>query len=170
MGKPPALTPALALLALAGCATHAEVDRLRSDIAGLRAAVEQGNAARTPIAAATAPAAPEAAAEPPPAGYEPASRFGLPDFMPGLGALYVRPGSMPAGPFLAYDHDDRLVSTVYMIPVADIVARKRFEDLAATGRPVRDVDLYFNPGHPGVPGPHYHLVLWHVPKADARLQ
>ena len=169
MGKPPALMPALALLALAGCATHAEVDRLRSDIAGLRAAVEAGNAARTPAAAATAPAAPEVAAGPP-AGYEPASRLGLPDFMPGLGALYVRPGSLPAGPFLAYDHDDRLVSTIYMIPVADIVARKRFEDLAATGRPVRDVDLYFNPGHPGVPGPHYHLVLWHVPKADARLQ
>jgi outer membrane murein-binding lipoprotein Lpp len=169
MGKPPALTPALALLALAGCATHAEVDRLRSDIAGLRAAVEAGNAAHTPAAAATAPAAPEVAAGPP-AGYEPASRLGLPDFMPGLGALYVRPGSLPAGPFLAYDRDDRLVSTVYMIPVADIVARKRFEDLAATGRPVRDVDLYFNPGHPGVTVPHYHLVLWHVPKADAKLQ
>src|SRR5690348_14863304 len=107
MGKPPALTPALALLALAGCATHAEVDRLRSDIAGLRAAVEAGNAAHTSTAEA---AAPEVAAEPPPAGYEPASRFGLPDFMPGLGALYVRPGSMPAGPFLAYDRDDRLVS------------------------------------------------------------
>ena len=57
-----------------------------------------------------------------------------------------------------------------MIPVADIVARKRFENLAATGRPVRDVDLYFSPGHPGVAVPHYHLVLWHVPKADARLQ
>jgi hypothetical protein len=50
------------------------------------------------------------------------------------------------------------------------VARKRFEDLAATGRPVRDVDLYFNPGHPGVTVPHYHLVLWHVPKATAKLQ
>jgi outer membrane murein-binding lipoprotein Lpp len=169
MGKPPALTPALALLALAGCATHAEVDRLRSDIAGLRAAVEAGNAART-ASGATVPAAPEVAAGPPPAGYEPASRFGLPDFMPGLGALYVRPGTLPAGPFLAYDRDGRLVSTVYMIPVADIVARKRFEDLAATGHPVRDVDLYFNPGHPGVTVPHYHLVLWHVPKADAKLQ
>ena len=169
MGKPPALTPALALLALAGCATHAEVDRLRSDIAGLRAAVEAGNAAHI-AAAATVPAAPEVAAGPPPAGYEPASRLGLPDFMPGLGALYVRPGSLPAGPFLSYDRDGHLVSTVYMIPVADIVARKRFEDLAASGRPVQDVDLYFNPGHPGVPVPHYHLVLWHVPKATAKLQ
>ena len=166
MGK---LLAATALLALAGCATRGDIDRLRSDIAGLRAAVEQGNAART--SAATAPAAPDVAMGPPPTGYEPVSKLvNLPDFMPGLGALYVRPGSLPAGPFLAYDRDDRLVSTVYMIPVADIVARKRFEDLAATGRPVRDVDLYYNPGHPGVTVPHYHLVLWHVPKADARLQ
>jgi outer membrane murein-binding lipoprotein Lpp len=169
MGKLPAVTPALAavaLLALAGCATQGDIDRLRSDIAGLRAAVEQGNAART--SAATAP---DVAMAPPPTGYEPVSKLvDLPDFMPGLGALYVRPQTLPAGPFLAYDRDDRLVSTIYMIPVADIVARKRFEDLAATGRPVQDVDLYFNPGHPGVAVPHYHLVLWHVPKATAKLQ
>ena len=44
------------------------------------------------------------------------------------------------------------------------------EDLAASGHPVQDVDLYFNPGHSGVPVPHYHLVLWHVPKATAKLQ
>jgi hypothetical protein len=27
----------------------------------------------------------------------------LPDFIPGLGTLYVNPGTLPAGPFLAYD-------------------------------------------------------------------
>src|SRR4051794_24018500 len=138
MGK---LLAATALLALAGCATRGDIDQLRSDIAGLRAAVEQGNVART--SAATAPAAPDVAMGPPPAGYEPVSKLvNLPDFMPGLGALYVRPGSLPAGPFLAYDRDNRLVSTVYMIPVADIVARKRFEDLAVADPDVRDVDLY----------------------------
>jgi hypothetical protein len=26
--------------------------------------------------------------------------------------------------------------------------------------------MYFNAGHPGVEVPHYHIVLWHVPKAD----
>src|SRR4051812_24178994 len=133
MGK---LLAATALLALAGCATRGDIDRLRSDIAGLRAAVEQGNAA-------TAPAAPDVAMGPPPTGYEPVSKLvNLPDFMPGLGALYVRPGSLPAGPFLAYDRDNRLVSTIYMVPVADIVARKRFEDLAVVDPDVRDVDLY----------------------------
>jgi hypothetical protein len=28
------------------------------------------------------------------------------------------------------------------------------------------VSLYFNAGHPGVEQPHYHIVLWHVSKAD----
>jgi hypothetical protein len=27
-------------------------------------------------------------------------------------------------------------------------------------------DLYFNPGHPGVDMPHYHFVIWHVPKKE----
>ena len=167
MSKLPAVVTALAalsLLALGGCAAEGEVEQLRSDIAGLRAAVEAGNATR---AATASPAA----TGPPPAGYVQVSKLvDLPDFVPGLGALYVQPQTLPAGPFLAYDRDNRLVSTIYMIPVADIAARKRFEDLAATGRPVQDVDLYFNPGHPGVAVPHYHLVLWHVPKATAKLQ
>ena len=46
----------------------------------------------------------------------------LPEFMPGLGTLYVQPQTLPAGPFLAYDRDNRLASTIYMIPLADIAA------------------------------------------------
>ena len=107
----------------------------------------------------------------PPAGYEKVSGLvKLPDFLPGLGTLYVRPATLPAGPFLAYDRDDRLVSTIYMIPVSDLRARKRFEDLAAAGGAVRSVDFYHNPGHPGVETPHYHVVLWHVPKGTAKLE
>lgn len=44
----------------------------------------------------------------------------LPDFIPGLGQLFVDPSTLPAGPFLAYDHDGSLVSTIYMIPVDDL--------------------------------------------------
>jgi hypothetical protein len=57
-----------------------------------------------------------------------------------------------------------------MVPIADLVARKRFEDLAVADRDVQDVDLYYSPGHPGVVVPHYHFVLWYVPKAAAKLQ
>lgn len=90
----------------------------------------------------------------------------LPDFLPGLGTLYVDPKTLPAGPFLAYDRDGKLVSTVYMIPTEDITAQKKFDDLAASGQKVDHVSMYFNAGHPGVEKPHYHVVLWHVSKAD----
>jgi len=91
----------------------------------------------------------------------------LPDFLPGLGTLYVQPATLPAGPFLAYDREGRLVSTVYMLPVDDLTNKdKRFDDLAAPGGRVDHVDVYFNAGHPGVDKPHAHVVLWHVLKAD----
>jgi hypothetical protein len=94
----------------------------------------------------------------------------LPDFLPGLGTLYVDPKTLPAGPFLAYDHQGRLVSTIYMIPLADLQKQQAFADLAAPGGAVDHVSIYYNAGHPGVPEPHYHIVLWHVSKAgEARV-
>src|SRR5487761_1661081 len=92
----------------------------------------------------------------------------LPDFLPGIGVLYVDPKTLPAGPFLAYDHKGRLVSTIYMIPLKDLNAQKAFS-LAAPGGRVDHVSLYFNAGHPGVEEPHYHIVLWHVTKAEESL-
>jgi hypothetical protein len=90
----------------------------------------------------------------------------LPDFLPGLGQLYVDPATLPAGPFLGYDHNGKLVSTIYMIPVEDLNPDKRFDNLALGGESVDHVDVYFNAGHPGVETPHAHVVLWHVPEAD----
>jgi hypothetical protein len=108
-------------------------------------------------------------AKSPPAGEYKAvsSLVKLPDFLPGLGQLFVDPATLPAGPFLAYDHDGKLVSTIYMLPVEDLSnPDKRFEDLAAPGGNVDHVDVYFNAGHPGVEEPHAHVVLWHVSTAD----
>lgn len=103
--------------------------------------------------------------EPPGGAYKKVSTLvKLPDFLPGIGVLYVDPKTLPAGPFLAYDHKGRLVSTIYMIPIKDFEAQKKFE-LAAPGGKVDHVDLYFNAGHPGVEEPHYHIVLWHVNEA-----
>ena len=90
----------------------------------------------------------------------------LPDFLPGLGTLYVQPATLPAGPFLAYDRDGKLVSTIYMIPVEELTPEKRFEDLGVGTNSVDHVDVYFNAGHPGVEKPHAHVVLWHVPASD----
>ena len=94
----------------------------------------------------------------------------LPEFLPGLGTLYVQPATLPAGPFLAYDRDGKLVSTIYMIPVKDIEAQKKFDELDVGDHNVTAVDMYYNAGHPGVEEPHYHVVLWHVPEAEAKLE
>lgn len=102
-------------------------------------------------------------AAPPPEPYQQVSELvELPEFLPGLGQLFVDPSTLPAGPFLAYDRDGELVSTVYMIPVADLNPDTTFDNLAAPGGNVDHVDVYFNAGHPGVEEPHAHVVLWHV--------
>jgi len=96
----------------------------------------------------------------------------LPDFLPGLGTLYVNPATLPAGPFLAYDREGHLVSTVYMIPLKDINDHKAINNLAvAQGPKVDHVDMYYNAGHPGVPEPHYHVILWYIsPEKAAALK
>jgi hypothetical protein len=120
---------------------------------------------------APASAAHPAASAPPGGAYQKVSDLvALPEFIPGLGTLYVDPATLPAGPFLAYDRDGRLVSTIYMIPLADIEAQKKHDGLAVGAQNVVDVDMYYNAGHPGVEEPHYHVVLWHVPESTAKLQ
>ena len=107
------------------------------------------------------------ATNPPEAPYQKVSELvALPDFLPGIGQLFVDPATLPAGPFVAYDHDGRLVSTIYMIPISAMNADTSFDNLIAPGGNVDHVDIYYNAGHPGVAEPHQHVVLWHVPVAD----
>lgn len=122
--------------------------------------------AGTTIALAHAPD--EAVADAPPASpYQAVSELvPLPDFIPGLGQLFVDPSTLPAGPFVAYDRDGNLVSTIYMIPIEDLNPDTSFDNLIMPGGIVDHVDIYYNAGHPGVETPHAHIVLWHVPAAD----
>ncbi|MDX1711543.1 MAG: hypothetical protein R3316_10465 [Rhodovibrionaceae bacterium] len=109
--------------------------------------------------------------EPPGGDYAKVSSLvALPDFIPGLGTLYVQPSTLPAGPFLAYDKDGKLVSSIYMVPLESMQNEKRFDDLSVGADSVREVDMYYNAGHPGVPDPHYHIVLWHVAPDTAMLE
>ncbi|MGY3239148.1 MULTISPECIES: hypothetical protein [unclassified Bradyrhizobium] len=87
----------------------------------------------------------------------------FPKFFPGLGIIFVKPDTLPLGPFLCFDRRDRPVATVYMVPIKDIDDHKSLE-AAGSAWPVDHVSFYFNPGHPGVDVPHYHVVLWHVTK------
>jgi hypothetical protein len=89
----------------------------------------------------------------------------FPKFFPGLGIIFVKPDTLPTGPFLCFDRKDRLVATVYMIPIKDIDDHKAVEAAGVTA-PVDHVSFYFNAGHPGVDMPHYHFVIWHVSKKD----
>ena len=89
----------------------------------------------------------------------------FPEYLHGMGTLYVSANTLPAGPFLAYDKAGHLVATMYMIPMQDLEAHKSLVDLGvAPGMKPRRVQLYYNAGHPGVAEPHYHVVLWYVPE------
>ncbi len=90
----------------------------------------------------------------------------LPDFLPGMGQLFVDPATLPAGPFMAYDHDGALVSTIYMLPLSQLTPDQGFDDLTTSGALVDHVDVVYNAGHPGVEEPHIHVILWHVSPAD----
>lgn len=122
--------------------------------------------------AATVPGTAAAQTTAPPGGAykEVSTLVALPNYIPGLGTLYVNPATLPAGPFLAYDHQGNLVSSIYMIPLKDLNAQKAFTDLAAARQPVDHVDFVYNAGHPGVPEPHYHVIVWYVsPQRAAQL-
>lgn len=107
---------------------------------------------------------------PPPAPYQAVSDLvDLPEFLPGLGKLFVDPATLPAGPFLAYDHDGKLSATVYMTPLAELQNGTVYNDLSLGAAEVTSVDIYYNAGHPGVEEPHAHVVLYHDADAKARL-
>ncbi|HSH41193.1 MAG TPA: hypothetical protein VK973_03605 [Arenicellales bacterium] len=122
------------------------------------------------VAAALTAAGPANAADPGGNYKKVSTLVELPEFIPGMGTLYVQPDTLPAGPFLAYDADDKLVSTIYMVPLADMQAEKKFSGLAVGEDSVEQVDMYYNAGHPGVDQPHYHIVLWHVSPEMAQLE
>lgn len=99
----------------------------------------------------------------PPANFKKVSELvSLPDYLPGMGTLYVDPATLPVGPFLGYDRGHKLVNIIYMVPMADIEAHKRMSELgtAASGVKIDHTDIEYNPGHPGVEAPHYHIVQW----------
>ena len=93
----------------------------------------------------------------------------LPAFLPGMGALFVDPETLPAGPFLGYDHDGKLSATIYMTPLGELEKGVSYDDLDVGRHEVTSVDIYYNAGHPGVEVPHAHVVLYHDSGAKERL-
>ncbi|WP_022799096.1 DUF5602 domain-containing protein [Thermus islandicus] len=105
---------------------------------------------------------------PPPAPYvnvSEALKGALPNFIPGLGTLYVDPSKLPEGPFLAYDKAGNLVKVVFMVPLKKLNESQKYVDigtqtLRALGITRMDhVNLIPSGPHPGVNEPHYHIEL-----------
>jgi len=109
----------------------------------------------------------------PPANFKKVSSLvTLPDFLPGLGTLYVDPSTLPIGPFLGYNHRGKLVNVTYMVPLKDLDAHDNFETLGgvAAGMKINHTDIQYNPGHPGVEEPHYHIVQWLISPAAVKAE
>ncbi len=109
----------------------------------------------------------------PPAGFKKVSTLvHLPDWLPGLGTLYVNPASLPTGPYLGYNHNGQLVNVVYMIPIKDFDQHKSLNDLgekvAEMGLKVDRTSVQYNPGHPGLQVPHYHIIEWLISPAQVQ--
>lgn len=105
----------------------------------------------------------------PPATFKKVSQLvALPEFLPGYGTLYVDPKTLPAGPFLGYDRQGKLTNITYMLPLAQLNERKDWANVggAAAGLKIDHTDISYNPGHPGVAEPHYHVVNWLIPHSQ----
>lgn len=107
----------------------------------------------------------------PPANFKKVSTLvRLPDWLPGLGTLYVDPATLPAGPYLGYNHNGQLVNVTYMLSSKELEQHKDWNDL---GQKIANLDLKvdhtsvnFNPGHPGLQEPHYHITQWLITPAQ----
>lgn len=97
------------------------------------------------------------------------SLVNFPAFYPGLGVVYVKPDTLPVGPFRCFDRKGKLVASVYMLSLKDLDDQKRWDYVKGLPAPADHATFYYHPGHPGVPVPHYHFVIWHVPKAQEAL-
>lgn len=87
----------------------------------------------------------------------------LPNFIPGLGTLYVDPSKLPEGPFLAYDKAGNLVKVVFMVLLKKLNESQKYvgigtQILRALGvTRIDHVNLIPSGAHPWVNEPHYHL-------------
>lgn len=105
---------------------------------------------------------------PPPKPYADVSKLvkgALPNFIPGLGTLYVDPSTLPEGPFLAYDKGGNLIKIVFMVPLDKLQKQTIYTDLAQNvldkigNKKVDHVNFIYSGPHPGVSMQHYHIEL-----------
>jgi hypothetical protein len=106
--------------------------------------------------------------EPPGGGYIKFAELapGYPAFTPGLGTVYVQPSTRPVGPYRSYDHNGKLIATIYMVPETDLEEHLKVVSDEKTP-PVDHWQMHYVRQMHGIDGPHYHVTLWHVPAEEA---
>lgn len=149
------------------------MDKALNQVSTLRRAAITGLPLMLSLAAVPLKVSAASIGKTPPAGFKKVSSLvKLPDFVPGLGTLYVDPATLPVGPFLGYGRNGKLANITYMVPLKDIDAHKNFTTLGsvAAGSKIDHTDIQYNPGHPGVEEPHYHVVQWLISPAEVKAQ
>ena len=106
--------------------------------------------------------------EPPGGGYVKFTELapGFPTFAPGLGTVYVEPSTRPVGPYRSYDHNGKLIATIYMVPEKDLDEHLKIVSDQKTP-PVDHWSIHYVKQMHGIDGPHYHITLWHVSTDEA---
>lgn len=91
-------------------------------------------------------------------------------FVPGLGALYVDPKTLPAGPFLGYDKKGELVNVTYMLPAAELEKNAAWPSLgtAVSGLKVDHTEVHVSGAHPGVMERHIHVINWLISDSEKK--
>jgi hypothetical protein len=72
----------------------------------------------------------------------------------------------PDGPYRGYDGAGKLVATIYTVSMREL-AQHGLEGIVPSGAAVDHVSIYSIATDPDVPQPQYHVVLWHVTRAEA---
>lgn len=91
-------------------------------------------------------------------------------FVAGLGTLYVDPKTLPAGPFLGYDKEGKLVNVTYMLPYADLEKNASWPVLgtSVSGLKVDHTEVHVSGAHPGVMERHIHVINWLIPESEKK--
>lgn len=86
--------------------------------------------------------------------------------LPGLRRIEGDPVARPGGPWAAYDIEGQLVATIYTVAMPEL-AQQGLDELRPMGAAVDHVAIYPVTAHDDVPEPQYHIILWHVSRAEA---
>lgn len=85
--------------------------------------------------------------------------------LPGL--VRIESDGTMRGPMAAFDQAGHRVATIYVVSMRDL-AQNGIDNLRAEGLPIDHVDIYPFLSVPDIPEPTYHVVLWHLSRAQAR--